>query len=225
MIDTMIFDFNGTMFFDAKFQKDSWGQFIQQNFNRKMTELEFQQHIAGCNNRDTFEYYARRQITADELISMTTAKEKIYCDLCLSRPRDFHLVAGLPEFLDSCQDQRIQMNIATASEKPNVEFFFTYLELDRWFDIEQVALNDFSLPGKPAPDIFLKAIANVQATPATSVIFEDSISGIQAANRVDTGAIILVEDPHCVALTMPTNLRVDYQIYDYAQIGETITKN
>ncbi|BDZ32308.1 HAD family phosphatase [Lactiplantibacillus sp. WILCCON 0030] len=225
MIDTMIFDFNGTMFFDAGFQKVAWKQFLMQNFKVKMTEFEFQKHIAGRNNRDTFEYYSRHKITEAELGAMTAEKEKIYCDLCLSKPAEFHLVAGLPMFLDQCQRQGIKLNIATASERSNVEFFFKHLNLARWFDIDQVSLNDFSLPGKPAPDMFLRAITNVQAIRTTCAIFEDSVSGIQAANRAQVGEIVLVEDPKAKVEAIPDGLRIDQKISDYYQISETLTEH
>lgn len=225
MINSLIFDFNGTMFFDAAIQKDAWGQFLKESFNLKMTESEFQHHIAGRNNRYTFEYYAQRPITDAELATMSAAKEKIYCELCLSQPADFQLAPGLAGFLDDCHAQGIKLNIATASERPNVAFFFKYLNLARWFDIDQVALNDFSLPGKPAPDIFLKAIANVGASQAESAIFEDSVSGIQAANRAQAGQVVLVVDPQTPPISLPTDLRVDHQISDYYRIGETILEN
>lgn len=225
MTNTLIFDFNGTMFFDAAFQKTAWGNFLAEVFNVKMTESEFQSHIAGRNNRYTFEYYAHRPITETELETMSEAKEQGYRTLCLSQPENFHLVPGLSEFLDNCRTQGIKLNIATASERPNVEFFFKNLGLARWFAIDQVALNDSSLPGKPAPDIFLKAMANVGANGAESAIFEDSVSGIQAANRAQTGQVILVRDPQATAISLPVDLRVDHQISDYYRIGETLLEN
>jgi len=225
MINTIIFDFNGTMFFDAAFQKASWGQFLAKKFNVEMTESEFQNHIAGRNNRYTFEYYIQRPITETELATMSEEKEQGYRALCLSQPADFHLVPGLSDFLDACRAKGVKLNIATASERPNVEFFFKHLNLSRWFTIDQVALNDASLPGKPAPDIFLKAIANISADQTKSAIFEDSVSGIQAANRVGTGQVILVVDPQTALVKLPRDLRVDHQISDYYRIGETLLEN
>ncbi|MFC6295142.1 HAD family hydrolase [Lactiplantibacillus daoliensis] len=225
MINTMIFDFNGTMFFDAVFQKASWGNFLAKKFNVKMTESEFQNHIAGRNNRYTFEYYSHRPITETELATMSEEKEQGYRALCLSQSADFHLVPGLPEFLDDCRAQGVKLNIATASERPNVEFFFKHLDLERWFTIDQVALNDSSLPGKPAPDIFLKAMANVGADQAESAIFEDSVSGIQAANRAQAGQVVLVTDPQENSVSLPVDLRVDQRINDYFRIGETLLGN
>lgn len=215
MINAMIFDFNGTMFFDGTIQKDSWKEFLEERFNRTMTDLEFNEHIAGRNNRHTFEYFSNRKFNDKELATISEEKEQLYREYCLNQPENFHLVDGLPEFLNRCQQENIKLNIATASEKNNVDFFFNHLNLDKWFNIDQVALNDGNLPGKPAPDLFLKAIKNIAADPENSTIFEDSVSGIQAANRANAGKVVLVEDPSTDKMNIPTDLRIDTVIHNY----------
>lgn len=225
MVTTIVFDFNGTMFFDENIQRASWGQFIKQNFKRRLTDEEFEHHIAGRNNRDTLEYYCGRSLTDHELTMMTDEKEAIYCKLCLSNPSEFKLVSGLPEFLDECVNKGIALNIATASERPNLEFFFKHLNLDRWFEIENAAFNDFTLPGKPAPDMFLKAIGNVHSKPNECAIFEDSVSGIQAANNAKVNTVILVIDPDGKEIDFPNSLRIDSKISNYWNMSETLTKH
>ncbi|CAJ1197272.1 HAD family hydrolase [Companilactobacillus nantensis] len=219
MIKAMIFDFNGTMIFDGGIQKDSWRAFLKQQFNRNMTEVEFAQHIAGRNNRHTFEYYLQRRLSDSELADISEQKEQMYRAECLRRVNEFQLVAGLPEFLDKCLKKQIQVNIATASEASNVDFFFEQLQLDRWFDRQKVALNDGNLAGKPAPDIFLHAMKNVGVNSEHSAIFEDSVSGIQAANNAQAGKVILVEDAKLASIKIPGDLRIDQMINDYQNLA------
>ena len=195
MIDAMIFDFNGTMIFDGLIQKRAWGKFLEVEFNRELTSQDYQLHIAGINNRNTFEYYLDRSISDAELAQLSDKKENIYREICLNTPDEFKLVPRLVDFLDWCKNNNIKLNIATASEYSNVVFFFDQLQLGRWFDLDKVAFNDGQIKGKPAPDIFLKAIENVGGKANNSAIFEDSVSGIQAANTVQAGKVVLVEDP------------------------------
>lgn len=61
--------------------------------------------------------------------------------------------------------------------------FFDTLGLDRWFDLDKVIYNDGTLPGKPAPDLYLKAAQRLCVAPETCVIFEDSGAGIESAQR------------------------------------------
>ncbi len=222
MEKAMIFDFNGTMIFDGKIQKSSWKKFIKQKFNRGMTENEFAQHIAGRNNQHTFEYYLGRKLSEQELAETSEKKEQLYRSECLKRSELFQLVDGLPEFLDYCREKGIRLNIATASEPSNVDFFFEHLHLEKWFDRERVALNDGRLAGKPAPDIFLKAIENLGVTSKQSVVFEDSLSGIKAANNAQAGKVVLVEDKNLAPVKIPATLRVDRAINDYQDVDSLI---
>ena len=66
----------------------------------------------------------------------------------------------------------IDRNIATASAFPNVKFFFDHLDLDNWFDINNVAYNDGVIPGKPDPSIFLLA---AKRTGAKKIVVVDSM--------------------------------------------------
>ena len=220
MIDTMIFDFNGTMIFDGLIQKRAWGKFLEVEFNRKLTSQDYQLHIAGINNRNTFEYYLGRSISGAELTQLSDKKENIYLEICLNTPDEFQLVSGLADFLDWCESNDIKLNIATASEYSNVEFFFEQLQLGRWFDLSKVAFNDGQIKGKPAPDIFLKAIENVDGKVSNSAIFEDSVSGIQAANTAQAGKVVLVEDPKLEKVNLPENLRIDKLIRNYSGINK-----
>lgn len=220
MIDAMIFDFNGTMIFDGLIQKQAWGKFLEVEFNRELTSQDYQLHIAGINNRTTFEYYLDRSISDTELAQLSDKKENIYREICLNTPDEFQLVPGLADFLDWCKNNNIKLNIATASEYSNMVFFFDQLQLGRWFDLDKVAFNDGQIKGKPAPDIFLKAIENVGGKANNSAIFEDSVSGIQAANTAQAGKVVLVEDPKLEKVSLPENLRIDKLIQSYSDINK-----
>ena len=116
-------------------------------------------------------------------------KEAYSRERCLKSP-DFHLAPELPAFLDRLLEEKIPFTIATASGKNKVRFFFEHLELERWFDPEQVVYNDGTLPGKPEPDLYLKAAKRLAVSPEDCIIFEDSLSGIEAARRAGSRRVI-----------------------------------
>lgn len=117
------------------------------------------------------------------------ALQEEFHKLLLNSP-DFHLAPGLPAFLDRLREEKIPFTIATAAGKNNVRFFFEHLNLERWFDPEQVVYNDGTLPGKPEPDLYLKAAGRLAISPEDCIIFEDSLSGIEAAKRAGSRRII-----------------------------------
>lgn len=53
----IIFDFNGTMFFDEKFQEQSWEIFFEEKLKRSVTDSEFQEYVHGRNMQDTLNYF------------------------------------------------------------------------------------------------------------------------------------------------------------------------
>jgi beta-phosphoglucomutase family hydrolase len=51
----------------------------------------------------------------------------------------------------------------------------------------------WGLPGKPAPDTFLKAAELLNTPPAQAVVFEDAVSGVQAGHAGGFGLVVGVE--------------------------------
>lgn len=185
----IIFDFNGTMFYDEIFQEQSWKLFLKQKGKSSISEEDFQKYIHGVNADVSLEYIFNRKLTREEVIDLEEEKEVLYRELCL-KSAQFKLADGLPHFLDELKAQHIPITIATASGYSNVTFFFKELYLDRWFDFKKVVYNDGSFKGKPNPDIFLKASQMLQIPITDCTIFEDSRSGIEAAKRANADKVI-----------------------------------
>jgi beta-phosphoglucomutase family hydrolase len=53
--------------------------------------------------------------------------------------------------------------------------------------------GELGLPGKPAPDTFLHAASEVGATPTTSVVLEDAVSGVKAGRAGSFGLVVGVD--------------------------------
>lgn len=160
--------------------------------NRPILEDEFQKYVHEKNIIDTFKYFLNIECSPEEALKIGEEKEVIYRKMCLESP-DFKLAVGLVDFLDYLKEKGIDRNIATASTFPNVKFFFDHLDLDNWFDINNVAYNDGIIPRKPDPSIFLLAAKNINVDIKDSIIFEDSYSGIEAAKRAGAKKIVVVD--------------------------------
>lgn len=187
----VLFDFNGTMFFDEKFQEVSWRRFLQEKTGREISDQEFQEYVHGRNADVTLPYFLKCSFSREEIEVLEEEKEVIYRQLCLESPA-FKLAEGLIDFLDELAARKIPMTIATASGLNNVKFFFKYLNLDKWFDFDKVVYNDGTVPGKPEPDLYLKAARRLGVDIKDCVVFEDSSSGIEAAKRAHAKQIVKV---------------------------------
>jgi HAD superfamily hydrolase (TIGR01509 family) len=182
----IIFDFNGVLWWDNALQAQAWRRFSAWVRGTPLSDEEMAIHVHGRNNPHTLSYLAGRPVEGEELARLIEAKETIYRQLCLDLGEDFRLSPGAPALLDLLAAQGIPRTIATASGRANVDFFVTHLELGRWFEVERFVYDDGHLPGKPAPDMYRRAAANLGLAPARCIVVEDSRSGIQAARASAT---------------------------------------
>ncbi|MGX7195995.1 HAD family hydrolase [Enterococcus olivae] len=195
-MQSIIFDFNGTLFSDTPIHERAWRQFLQGILQRELAEEEFHQ-IHGCSNHLTMENLLEKKLTKEEGHRYSEQKEAVYRKLLLQEEK-IELIAGATDFFDHLKVKGIPMNIATASPKSNVDFYFELFQLHRWFDLEKVVFNDGSLASKPAPDYYVQAALNIDADPKEMVVFEDSFIGLQGAANAQAKQIIAVatEDNH-----------------------------
>lgn len=193
--DGIIFDFNGVLWWDRHIQEASWNLFSKKRRRRYITKDEFLKNIQGRTNRDALEYLEGRPLNESDLISLIDEKESLYRTLCREERENFKLSPGAADLLDNLLISKIPMAIATSSEKSNLDFFVKSLSLTRWFDQKNLIYDDGTKPGKPAPDIYLTAVAKLNLYPSKCVVVEDSIVGIKSAARANIGCLIaLVPD-------------------------------
>jgi HAD superfamily hydrolase (TIGR01509 family) len=186
----VVFDFNGTLFWDTQLHNKAWDIFLLNNGIR-ISDREKYEKIHGRNNRDILDSLFSYPLSKEENTRFSHEKERIYHELCLQT--DMELAPGAGEFLLFLQKNNVKFTIATASEVINVDFYFKHLGLDAFFDYKKVIFNDGTIPGKPNPQIFTKAMDAIGISNKDTVIFEDSVAGIMAAENANAGKIIIVD--------------------------------
>ena len=77
---------------------------------------------------------------------------------------------------------------------PYIWFFVKTFNLEKWFDVDKIVYDDYKIAGKPDPAIYLKALEILNLNPAETLVFEDSYSGITAANNAKIGRIVAIND-------------------------------
>lgn len=181
--DGIIFDFNGTLFFDSDKQEQAWHTVSRQLRGKGFTSEEMYERVHGRSSRSIFEYLLRKPLTQEQVWELIERKETIYRELCLQDEERFRLAPGAAELLDWLCEHGIPHTIATASEIRNVRFFREHFGLDRWFDPRRIVYDDGTFSGKPAPDIYLRAAERIGLSPSRCIVAEDARSGIEAARR------------------------------------------
>lgn len=194
-ITAVIFDFNGTLYFDSHLHIEAWKRFLKLHNFPAMTDAQFKEKFLGRNNAEIMEMLHGRVLPPDELEALAEEKEAIYRDICRERPDELKLVPGAEAFFELLKARNIPFTIATGSGKSNVDFYFDVFRLDRWFDYSLVVYDDGTLPGKPDPTVYLKVTELMGKSPAECMVFEDSFSGIHSAHNAGIGRIAAISLP------------------------------
>ena len=188
----IIFDFNGTLYWDSQLHYDAWREFSAILRGKPFSDEEMREKMFGHTNEDIIEYAIGHKPTPEMVEKYGKEKEALYRKRCLLKPEEFHLASGAVELLDYLKENNIPRTIATMSEWDNVEFYIKEFHLEKWFDLDKIVYSDGTIPGKPAPDIFLIAAKKIGLSPADCVVVEDAIAGIISAKRAGIGKIIAI---------------------------------
>lgn len=104
------------------------------------------------------------------------------------------LVPGLLEKLPELQAKASQMVIVTGSERDEVETIMAQHGLDAYFS-RIWAYGDYEM-SKPHPSPFLKAMSDLQCSPAECLVFEDSKAGMESAARAQLSWVQVAYEAH-----------------------------
>ena len=188
----ILFDFNGTLYWDSQLHYDAWRDLSKVLRGYEFSDEEMRDKMFGHTNSDIIEYAIGRKPTAEMVEKYAKEKEALYRKRCLENLEAFKLAPGAVEFLDYLKENNIPRTIATMSEWDNVEFYIKEFELERWFDLDKIVYSDGTIPGKPAPDIFEIAASKIGLKPSECVVIEDALAGIKSAQSAGAGKIIAI---------------------------------
>lgn len=193
----IIFDFNGTLFFDSHLHYDAWRIFSKRLRGYPFSDEEMQKYMFGRTNADIIEYAIGKKPEPELVEKLAKEKETLYRNECLKNRNILKLAPGAENFLNWLKDNHIPRTIATMSEWDNVAFYIDIFKLSNWFDLDKIVYSNGKIPGKPAPDIYQIAAKNINLPMNECIVVEDAISGINSAKTAGAGMIIAIssEEP------------------------------
>ena len=191
MFKAVIFDFNGTLFFDNPKHILAWNKISEEIRGRGITEEELHEHMNGVPNHIILDYLFDGKGSKEEIEKYSELKEQYYREFCKADQETFHLVAGATEYFDQLKVKQIPFTIASASIKANIDFFVESFHLDHWIQPENIIYDDGSYENKV--EMFKKAAEVLGSEVKDCLIIEDSVSGIQNAYKAGCTNIIVMD--------------------------------
>lgn len=216
----IIFDFNGTLFWDSELHMEAWREFSRRLRGTSFSDEEMLKYMFGRTNEDIIAYAIGKRPSPELVEKFAVEKEQVYRDMCKRHPEIFKLAPFAEEFLNYLKESNIPRTIATMSEKDNVDFYIKEFHLEKWFDVEKIVYSDGIIPGKPAPDIYLIAAKRLGLAPQNCIVVEDAISGINAAKNAGIGKVVAI-----ASMEKPdfySDLGVDLIITDFKDYKEIL---
>jgi beta-phosphoglucomutase-like phosphatase (HAD superfamily) len=200
-VRALIFDMDGTMVDSMPAHAKSW-ELFRQRHHLAISVQEILRRTTGRNGIECVRELLGPGIADDEARRLIDEKEADYRRIFAT---GFREVAGFSAFARAAHDRGLKIAVATAGDKNNLAFVLARVQLHRPPDAE--VRGDQGLPGKPEPDIFLKAAKMVGAEPAACIVFEDAPFGIEAARRAGMRAVAIcsthrpdeLAGPHVIA--------------------------
>ena len=183
----IIFDFNGTMVFDAPFHEKAWNS-LAIEINGKPLTTEQMKLTHGLPNLQIIKQFIG-DFDDDTAIQLSKRKEALYREIAKQSP-DYRLVPGLEDYLAQCKRKKLPMTIASASIYDNILFFYEHFHLDRYFKFEDIIYDNLTYSDKV--QMFIDASKKINVPIKNCLIFEDSYSGIRCANQANTSEIIVI---------------------------------
>lgn len=214
-IKGVIFDFNGTLFYDSDKHMAAFKNLCVRYGIPVYDDEYILTNIFGKSNRMIMRGYYKPDATDEEVKEFDRIKEDYYRDACLRDRKNLHLARGAVEFLDYLQSRNIPVAIATGSVLCNVEFYFEYLGIGKWFDLSRIAYDDGKVKCKPAPDIYIEAARKLGLKPSECMVFDDATSGLRSATAAGIGSVWAVVLPGNPSPITP-DVKVDGIIADFA---------
>ncbi len=170
----VIFDMDGVLVDNMEYHKKAWEKFIQKYAPDTDVE-EFSRHF-GKTNADLIKILFNQPLKQDKIQRLAEEKEAIYRNLYnpFIAP-----TPGLVPFLEQLKNKKAELVVATSAPTPNVDFVMEQTGLRPYFK----AIVDSSQvqKGKPDPEIYRLAAAQIKQPPSRCLVFEDSYPGIASA--------------------------------------------
>ncbi|MGY6559577.1 MAG: HAD family hydrolase [Nitritalea sp.] len=176
MKQAVIFDMDGVICHTNPYHAEAF-RLLLHRYGLRPSEEEFKAHMYGKNNGYIFSHFLQRPIEGEELAALEGEKEACFRELYAPHVR---AIDGFLPFLDRLRGH-VALGVATSAPKANMELILGSLGITAYF---QVALASENVrKHKPDPEVYLKAAAALDVSPAEALVFEDSYSGVQAARH------------------------------------------
>jgi DNA helicase-2/ATP-dependent DNA helicase PcrA len=177
LINTIIFDVDGTLLDSEKIYMRAWVVIGQQHgYDVPQQALLETRAVSAPVAEHVFKKYCGADFPYAELMA---ARKDLVEEMFDTTPPEVLLMPGAAETLQVLKDRGYALVAASSTPYERTCKHLRHAGLYRFFDA--IVCGDMVPHGKPAPDIYLHAAASLGLAPENCLAIEDSPAGIQSA--------------------------------------------
>ena len=183
MIRAVLWDMDGVISDTGEIHFQAW-QHVFTPLGIEFTRDNFR-HIFGMNNTTALSLIFDPGTEMGKIHQIDLEKEAKFRELAQG---SLQLLPGVKTWLMYFKQAGIHQAIASSAPQQNIDVILEELKIRTYFD---TVVSGAQIPGKPNPDVFLAAAQAFGAPPSSCVVVEDSVAGIEAANRAGMKCIAI----------------------------------
>lgn len=188
-VRAVIWDLDGTLIDSAPLHWQAW-QEVLSGYNIELSHAAFLSTF-GLRNEELITMWLGTGLPAAQMKEIADEKEILFRRLMETSP--LHLMPAAEELLAFFQQSGWKQAIATMTPRKNLEVVLRRLPIRVYFDA--LLTGEMVSKGKPAPDIFLAAAAQLGVPAGQSMVIEDSAMGLEAAKSAGMLAVGIGQHP------------------------------
>ncbi|MBI9093801.1 MAG: HAD family phosphatase [Sphaerochaeta sp.] len=189
-VKALIFDFNGTLFWDTLYHQKAWAAIAEKYAKHPYTKEEM--HLLnGRTNSETIAFLVGKGLTPNQIREISEEKEQLYIEMC-QRSMPLTLAPGAVKLFEDAHKKGIRLAIATSAGPDNMAWYKKWFSLNTYFPDSLIITDDNKRKGKPDPAIYLDTLSALKVDGPSCVVFEDTKSGILSAARAGIGRIYAI---------------------------------
>lgn len=174
-IKALIFDFDGVLV-DTEYTTFCFYKELLPKYGFHLKEEDFKYKI-GRKSIDFFKDVLKDKFDQKLVEKWIYLKRKAFKE---NIKKYLKPVPGAFEFLEKVKNDFL-LALASQNEKPLIEKAVDVFDIRKYFKVI-LSLQDIKHK-KPHPELYLKAAKKLNVSPKESIVFEDTIEGIEAAKK------------------------------------------
>jgi beta-phosphoglucomutase family hydrolase len=197
-----LFDLDGVLTDTASVHAAAWKQMFDDylrerdgdGFRPFDVSADYGPYVDGKPRLDGTDSFLRSrgiELDRDELVRLSTIKNELVQEKIVTVGVDVY--PGSVRYLQAVREAGLAT--AVVSSSANAEQVLRVADLAQYIDhrVDGVTARERGLPGKPAPDTFLAAAADLGVDKADAVVFEDAIAGVASGKAGGFGFVVGVD--------------------------------